>query len=194
MDVWYKTKVRFRYAPIAQSVEQLPFKEKVPSSILGGRTKTPVFILLHNIRSVHNVGSMFRTSDALGISKIYLTGHTPTPVDRFGNKRKDVAKVALGAEESVPWEYQEDPVLLVQELKKKGIKILAVEQDERAVDYKTVKVQEPTLFIFGNEVNGVTEELLSLSDTIAAIPMSGKKESLNVSVSFGIALFGMLNR
>lgn len=137
---------------------------------------------------------MFRTSDALGISKMYLTGHTPTPLDRFGNKRKDVAKVALGAEESVSWEYHEDPLPLIKELKEKGIKVISVEQHANAVDYKSVSVTEPTLFVFGNEVQGVSDELLKLSDTIAVIPMKGKKESLNVSVSFGIALYRMLDR
>jgi len=137
---------------------------------------------------------MFRTSDALGISKIYLSGHTPTPLDRFGNKRKDVAKVALGAEDSVQWEYVEDPVPLVQKLKAEGVKVVAVEQDVRAVDYKTVKITEPTLFIFGNEVEGVSKELLDVSDVVAVIPMKGKKESLNVSVSFGVALYRMLDR
>ncbi len=155
--------------------------------------KSETYILLHNIRSVHNVGSIFRTSDALGVSKIYLTGHTPTPLDRFGNKRKDFAKVALGAEDSVAWEYCADPLLLIDQLKKSDIEIVAVEQHAQSVDYKTVKVERPTLFIFGTEVTGIEKEILEKADVIAEIPMSGKKESLNISVSFGVAMFRMLD-
>ncbi len=151
-----------------------------------------VYILLHNIRSVHNVGSIFRTSDAAGVTKIYLTGHTPTPLDRFGNKRKDVAKVSLGAEDSIAWEYRESPYELIQELKGKGVQIISLEQAPQSQDYKKVTVNFPALIICGNEVEGVDPEILKLSDVIAEIPMKGKKESLNVSVSFGIALFRLL--
>lgn len=156
-------------------------------------SKPEICILLHDIRSVHNVGSIFRTSDALGISKLFLTGHTPTPLDRFGNCRKDLAKVALGAEKTVPWEYSDDVVQLVATMKKKGIAVVAIEQSEQAVDYKKVRCEQDTLFVFGNEVEGVAPELLALADTIAEIPMNGTKESLNVSVSFGVAMFRILN-
>lgn len=156
--------------------------------------KKEIYVLLHDIRSVHNVGSMFRTSDALGVHKIYLTGYTPTPLDRFGNKRKDIAKVALGAEESVSWEYIEDPIGLIAQLKQKGVRVVSVEQDDRSVDYKEIKIEEPTLFVFGNEVQGVEKSVLELSDMVAEIPMRGKKESLNVSVSFGVVLFRIFDK
>lgn len=156
---------------------------------------TPVtYVLLHNIRSVFNVGSMFRTADALGIDTIYLSGHTPTPLDRFNNKRKDFAKVALGAEESVTWKYFAEPYSLIDELKQGGVDVIAVEQGTHSVDYKSVRITKPTIFIFGNEVEGVEKALLDKADVIAEIPMAGTKESLNVSVSFGIALFRMLDR
>jgi tRNA G18 (ribose-2'-O)-methylase SpoU len=151
-----------------------------------------IAVLLHDIRSVHNVGSIFRTADALGIAKIYLSGFTPTPKDRFGRDRRDVAKVSLGAEKSIDWEEVPDPIKLIKELKKKKYKIISIEQSEKSKDYKKVKVETPTLFILGSEVEGISKEILSLSDVIAEIPMKGKKESLNVSVSFGVALFRML--
>lgn len=148
--------------------------------------------MLHDIRSVHNVGSIFRTSDALGISRIYLSGFTPLPTDRFGKDRRDVAKVSLGAEKSVAWEATTDPVKLIKDLKKKKFQIISIEQSNNSVDYKKVKIKKPTLFILGSEVEGISKEILSLSDVVAEIPMKGKKESLNVSVSFGVALFRML--
>ena len=150
-------------------------------------------LILHNIRSVHNVGSIFRTADAAGISKVYLTGYTPTPTDRFGRVRKDFAKVSLGAEKSVSWEREEGPMRVVSSLKKEGFYLVAVEQSPRAIDYKKVTLPKKAAILFGNETEGVSKELLHLADVIAEIPMQGKKESLNVSVSAGIALFRMLH-
>jgi len=154
-------------------------------------------VLLHDIRSVHNVGSMFRTSDAAGVSHLYLSGYTPTPLDRFKRPRKDLAKVALGAEQNIAWTAllpDESPSALIRQLKKEGFAVVAVEQDARAVDYKTVALgsSDKILLVFGNEVEGVSKELLALCEVIAEIPMAGKKESLNVAVSFGIALFRLL--
>lgn len=149
-------------------------------------------LILHDIRSTENVGAMFRTSDAVGIDKIYLTGYTPAPIDRFGRKRNDMAKSALGAEEFVTWEQKEDVLLLISELKKQGYCIIAIEQDKRAVDYKEVQVTDKNIFLVGNEVIGIDTNILEQCDVIAEIPMQGKKESLNVSVSFGVAIFRML--
>ncbi|MEI6057651.1 MAG: TrmH family RNA methyltransferase [bacterium] len=148
-------------------------------------------ILLHDIRSIHNVGSIFRTADAFGVEKIYLSGYSPLPVDRFGRKRADLAKVALGAEESVPWEQAESPVELVTKLKKESYEIVVLEQAKKSVDYTKVRdflKGEKVVVIFGNEVGGVPKELLDLADVIAEIPMRGEKESLNVSVAGGILL------
>jgi 23S rRNA (guanosine2251-2'-O)-methyltransferase len=150
-------------------------------------------LILNDIRSVENVGAIFRTCDALGINKIYLTGHTPSPVDRFGRKRNDLAKSALGAEEYVPWEEREDVFLLIDELKNKGYFLIGIEQNEKSVDYKEVKIKEKNVFILGAEVTGIPKDILEKCDVIAEIPMKGKKESLNVSVSFGVALFRILN-
>jgi len=143
-------------------------------------------VILDNIRSIHNVGSIFRTSDALGIDKIFLCGCTPTPIDRFGRARKDLAKVALGAEKDIASEYCTDTKKIIKELKKDGFQIIAVEQDEKSVDFKKVKVKSPVAIVMGNEVGGIDKKTLALCDVIAEIPMIGNKESLNVSVSFGI--------
>jgi tRNA G18 (ribose-2'-O)-methylase SpoU len=149
-------------------------------------------IILDNLRSAHNVGSIFRTADAFGVDEIYLCGTTPTPIDKFERDRKDIGKVALGAEKTVPWKYCSSAVRAVNALKKKGFNIISVEQTKDSLTpaefvkkYKEAK----TVFIFGNEVEGVSEKILKISDDVLEIPMFGKKESLNVSVAFGIALF-----
>jgi tRNA G18 (ribose-2'-O)-methylase SpoU len=152
-----------------------------------------VSVLLHDIRSVHNVGSIFRTADAFGVAKIYISGYSPLPVDRFGRKRRDLAKVALGAEENVPWEHVEDPFDLIRSLRKEKFQIVALEQAENSVNYTKVRIGQKsliskTLVIFGSEVEGISKSILALADTVAEIPMKGKKESLNVSVAAGIFL------
>lgn len=150
-------------------------------------------VIIHNVRSVENVGAMFRTADAAGIGKIYLTGYTPAPVDRFGRKRSDMAKSALGAEEYVSWEQVEDIDTLLLGLKKDGFQVIAIEQDKKSVDYKKVKAKTKNVFIVGPEVTGIPKDILDKCDIIAEIPMKGKKESLNVSVSLGVSLYKILN-
>lgn len=148
-------------------------------------------VLLHNIRSAHNVGSIFRTSDASGVSKLFLSGYSPIPVDRFGEARKDIHKVALGAEKFVPWEYQKNPYTIISRLRDEGYTIVGVEQDERSTDYRTFNSKQPVLFVFGNEVRGISPALRKYCDKLIEIPMHGKKESLNVSVAAGIILFSV---
>jgi tRNA G18 (ribose-2'-O)-methylase SpoU len=150
-------------------------------------------LILHDIRSVENVGAMFRTADAAGINKIYLTGYTPTPLDRFGRKRGDLAKSALGAEEFVAWEAKKSLPALIVNLKKQNFKIIGIEQDDNSVDYRRVKLGAKNAFIVGTEVTGIPKNILQKCDIIAEIPMRGKKESLNVSVALGIAIFRMCN-
>jgi tRNA G18 (ribose-2'-O)-methylase SpoU len=151
------------------------------------------FLILHNIRSVENVGAMFRTADAAGIDKIYLTGYTPAPLDRFGRKRKDLAKSALGAEEFMQWEQKKNILPLLAKLKQDKFLIIAIEQDKKSIDYKKVKTQNRNVFIVGAEVEGLPQNVLKKCDIIAEIPMHGKKESLNVATACGIALFRILN-
>jgi len=149
-------------------------------------------LILPDIRSAINVGAIFRTADAVGISKIYLTGYTPRPTDKFGRIQKDIAKSALGAETWIPWEYKKSLTPLINTLKKKGYKIIAIEQDKRAVDYRKIKLADKFAIIMGPEVLGLPKKILDKCDVIAEIPMHGKKESLNVSVACGVSLFRIL--
>ncbi|MBI4085498.1 MAG: TrmH family RNA methyltransferase [Candidatus Liptonbacteria bacterium] len=148
---------------------------------------------LHNVRSLHNVGSIFRTADGAGIKKIYLCGITPAPVDNFGRQRPQFAKVSLGAEKSVEWEKASSTARLIKRLKKDGYKILAVERAKNSVlFYKTSKsviCGSKLCLVVGNEVKGLPLSVLKLSDEILEIPMMGNKESLNVSVAFGIVAY-----
>ncbi len=154
----------------------------------------PRALILHNIRSIHNVGSIFRTADGAGISKIILSGYTPAPIDRFNLPRKDFAKVSLGAEKTIPWVQTKTFGAAVNLLKKENYFIAAIEQDKRSTplfDFKAPK-DRPLALVLGNEVLGVSPASLKLCDAILEIPMRGKKESLNVSVTAGIAMFAVL--
>ncbi len=152
-----------------------------------------MFLILYNIRSVHNVGSIFRTADGAGVEKLHLIGMTPTPIDRFGRARKDLAKVALGAEASVSWEYHKTISPLMQKLRKEGVGIVAVEQDPSSINYKKFAPYGSVAYIVGNEVDGIPKSILKKCDYIIEIPMQGKKESLNVSVATGIILFQVVS-
>jgi 23S rRNA (guanosine2251-2'-O)-methyltransferase len=156
-------------------------------------TTRDIRILLHDIRSVYNVGAIFRTADAIGVSRIYLSGYTPGPLDRFGRVRKDFAKSALGSEKSVPSEHV-DHLEVIKRLKKEGFQIVALEQDKKSIDYKDVVVNDKVLVIVGNEVSGVEKDILKMADIVAEIPMRGEKESLNVGVSAGIVLYRWFDR
>lgn len=150
--------------------------------------------VLDNLRSVHNVGSIFRTCNACGIEKIYLCGTTPTPLDKKGLKRKDFAKVALGAEDIVAWEYIESSLDCVNKLKDESHYVISLEQDKSSVDYKEVNIngKKNVAFVIGSEVDGVTHDIIKISDVIAEIPMLGTKESLNVTIAFGIAVYRIM--
>ncbi len=150
-------------------------------------------LILPDIRSAQNVGSLFRTADACGIEMIYIVGITPAPTDQFGRANSAIAKTALGAEQTIPWQKVATLAPLLAKLKKAGVQTIAIEQSEDAVDYKKIKIQKPVAFILGNEVDGLSKSILKKIDVIAEIPMKGSKESLNVSVAGGIALFRMLN-
>lgn len=152
-----------------------------------------IIVIIHNIRSTYNVGSMFRTADTAGVSKIYLTGYTPSPVDRFGRYRRDIAKTALGAEKSVQWEHYKEIGKAIKNIKKEGFYIIALEQVSQAIDYKKIKPKQKTALVVGNEVRGLSRVVLDKCDVVVEIPMHGQKESLNVSVALGIALFRILN-
>ncbi len=150
-------------------------------------------LILLDIRSTYNVGAMFRTADAIGVSKIILAGITPAPLDRFGRPRADIAKSALGSEKTMPWESVINIVSRISQLKKKGYKIIAIEQSKDSIDYKKITATGNVAVIMGNEIEGVPAKILKKCDIVAEIPMKGMKESLNVSVSCGIALFRMFD-
>lgn len=150
-------------------------------------------VIAHNIRSAHNIGSIFRTSDGAGVERIFLTGYTPTPATEqtvyLTRSHKDLAKTALGAEKSIPWEQSEDIGSVLVRLKSEGYELVALEQSERSVDYREYRPKGKVALIVGNEVEGVDAESMEQADVILEIPMRGQKNSLNVSVAFGIAVF-----
>lgn len=147
--------------------------------------KTPIIIVLDNIRSLNNIGSVFRTSDAFLVKKIYLCGITATP------PHKDIRKTALGATDSVEWEHRENTLDLIEELKLKGCLTYAIEQAENATMLNNFSVDssKDQVFVFGNEVKGVSQEVVSNCDGIIEIPQFGTKHSLNISVSAGVVIW-----
>jgi len=197
------------------------------------KNKNRIAVVLNDFRSVYNTAACFRTADGAGVKKIYLTGTTPAPFDRFGRERKDFTKVSLGAEKSVEYEKGKDVFELIDKLKKEGFLVAAVEQNKKSEDlfefakkYKELDSRhafrqaglrppfgetsgnnrkdglsdlsrrndrDKIALIFGNEVEGVSKEILKKCDKILEIPMLGKKESLNVSVAFGVAVYMLSN-
>jgi tRNA G18 (ribose-2'-O)-methylase SpoU len=146
-----------------------------------------------NVRSMGNVGSIFRTADGAGINKLYLAGLTPLPFDVFGAPRPQIQKTSLGAEKWVPWEQARSAPPLLKRLKKEGYKIIALERASGSVAYDKIKIKrrDKIAIVVGGEVRGLSHSILKLADHIAEIPMRGKKESLNVSVAFGIAAYAL---
>ncbi len=148
--------------------------------------KFPIIVILNEIRSLTNVGTFFRTCDAFNVEKIYLCGITATPPHR------EIQKTALGATESMEWEYKDSTIDLVQELKAQGVKICSIEQTEKTTllqDVAQFSNQEKYALVFGNEVNGVDQDVIDASDYIIEIPQFGTKHSLNVSVCAGIVMW-----
>ncbi|MBI2039218.1 MAG: TrmH family RNA methyltransferase [Candidatus Niyogibacteria bacterium] len=147
--------------------------------------------ILADIRSSHNVGSIFRTADAAGVEKLYLCGVTPEVRDRYGRANEKLLKVALGAEKTIAWEHVKSAVRLADSLKKDGFEILALEQSRGATTLFDARPKNfsKTALIVGNEIRGLSRTLLKRADRIIQIPMYGKKESLNVAVAFGIAAY-----
>jgi len=139
------------------------------------------YVILDNIRSLENVGSIFRTSDALGVSKIFLCGITGKP------PHHKISKTALGAENTIPFEYYKQTGRLIDKLKKDKISVIGLEQSKKSVLITKFKPKFPLALILGNEVKGISQNILKKCDKIIELPMKGKKESLNVSVAFGVA-------
>lgn len=169
-------------------------------------------VVLPDIRSSHNIGSIFRTCDAVGVSDVVLAGYSPRPLDKFNRPQKEIAKTALGAEKDIAWIYEESPEKALKNLKKQGYLIIGVEQDERSISYKEFfknlkggkigfgldagrgsSSELRISIVFGNEVEGMSKAQLKLCDYVIDIPMKGNKESLNVSVSAGIILYELIS-
>lgn len=149
------------------------------------KTRLEVYLILDRIRSLYNVGSLFRTADAFGVTKIYLCGYTGAP------PRKEISKVALGAEKTVPWEKRGQTWKLIEELKEQGIYTVALEQTKKSIAIKKWQPKFPVAMVVGNEVGGVSRGVLDRVDKIIEIPMLGAKESLNVVVATGVALYAV---
>lgn len=149
--------------------------------------KKDIYVLLNNIRSLHNVGSIFRTSDGAGVKKIFLCGQTGYP------PREEISKTAIGAEEIVPWEYWINAKECIQKLlkSKKSVQIIALEQNKKSIDYQKFKPKYPICLVVGHEIEGVEKGILDMCDAVIEIPMRGKKKSLNVSVAFGVAVYSL---
>jgi tRNA G18 (ribose-2'-O)-methylase SpoU len=146
-------------------------------------------IILHDVRSSHNVGAVFRTADAAGVKKIYLSGYTPAPRDRFGRRNNRLAKTALGAETTVPWEVTPDIKGLIGVLKNDSVTVAAVEQSPTAAPFFSYRPPIKVAFLFGNEVTGLAPDLCALCDVVLELPMRGSKESLNVAVAVGVVVY-----
>lgn len=152
--------------------------------------KTPIIVVLDNIRSLNNIGSVFRTSDAFLIEKIYLCGICATPPN------KDIHKTALGATESVAWEYVEDTLTLVEKLKAENVRVLAIEQTENSTKLNTFypEKNEKYAIVMGNEVKGVQQKVVNAADGCIEIPQLGTKHSLNISVTTGVVLWDLFQK
>lgn len=152
------------------------------------KKRNEIYVLLDNVRSLYNVGAIFRTSDAVLLKKLFLCGITGSP------PRKEISKTALGAEEVVPWEYNDDATEILQDLKDKGVNIVAVELARGSIPYMEADYSFPVCFVFGHEVEGVSDEVMALVDSAISVPMLGRANSLNVSTCCGIILYDALSK
>jgi len=167
-----------RKIPHPINVKSKPSKEE-----FSRMKRSPIYLILDNIRSLYNVGAMFRTADACLVEKIYLCGITGTP------PRKEIDKTALSTVEFVPWEYREDVVELCKELKEQGTQLVALEQCYESVDYRKTDYSFPLALIVGHEIEGVNDQALKLCDMAISLPMLGMANSLNVATACGISLY-----
>jgi len=153
-----------------------------------GKKRNPIYVVLDNVRSLFNVGAIFRTSDAVLIEKLYLCGITGHP------PRKEISKTALGAEEIVPWEHHDEAVEVLKEMKEKGIKVVAVELAHESMNYSEISYDFPVCLVFGHEVEGISDEVMELVDMSIHLPMLGRANSLNVATCYGIVVYEVLKQ
>ena len=164
------------------------FSKRPKLKELEQQERFPFYCLAEDVRSLYNVGSIFRTSDAAKINKLYLTGYTGSP------PRREIEKTALGSTASVPWQHYKNTNDAVIELKNRNIKLIALEHTSESVPYNEFEYDFPLSILLGNEVDGLSEETISLADHSVAIPMFGLKQSLNVSVAYGIVIYHILHK
>ena len=158
--------------------------KRTPAEHIESASRIPLIVMVDNVRSLYNVGSIFRTSDGAMIEKLILAGYTPHP------PRKEIEKTALGSTKSVPWEYTDKPTETINNLKISGYKICCLELTNKSIPYYNIKLDNfPICLVIGNEISGVSKEIIELSDLAIDIPMYGIKQSLNVAVAYGIAVF-----
>ncbi|RPI01977.1 MAG: TrmH family RNA methyltransferase [Ignavibacteriae bacterium] len=159
-------------------------KKRVPESQIESAARIPLVVVVDNVRSLYNVGSIFRTSDGAMIEKLVLAGYTPHP------PRREIEKTALGSTKSVPWEYTKHPLDIILNLKERGYRICCLELTDKSIQYNNVTIAEfPLCLVIGNEISGVSEEVVASCNLAIEIPMHGIKQSLNVAVAYGIAIF-----
>ena len=171
-------------------MQKLTHQELVERQKNQSSSQIPFTVVLNNIRSLYNVGSIFRTADGVGIEKLWLCGITGTP----DSERERIEKTALGAEKTVPWEHSGDILAVLRNLKQCGYQIVLLEQTKESVPYQEFEPKPPVCLVVGNEISGISDELLALSDAAIEIEMAGQKNSLNVAVAFGIAASHIRNR
>jgi tRNA G18 (ribose-2'-O)-methylase SpoU len=168
--------------------DRIPYLATQAAARYDGLRPIPVSILLDNVRSMYNVGAFFRTADAAGCDKLYLSGITARP------PKPGISKTALGAESSVPWEHAADPVALLQRLHRQGHEIAAIETRAHSLDLFDWQPRFPACILFGHEVDGVQDQLLAMCDTYVRIPMLGSKHSLNVATAAGVVTYDLLRK
>ena len=147
------------------------------------------YLIIENVRSAYNVGAMFRTADGAGVTKVFLVGYTPHPIDRFGRKQAEISKTSLGASETIAWESVDTSAAVIKELQAEGFTVVAIEQSPVSISLKDFVAPGQVAYVMGNEVIGVEESTLAVVDHVLDIPMLGAKESLNVSVDAGIVMY-----
>jgi len=163
--------------------EEIALK-RTPLERISARPRLPIYAMAENVRSLYNVGSIFRSSDGALVQRLFLAGFTPSP------PRKEIDKTALGATETVPWEFRKNPVEIIHRLKNEGVKICALELAAESKPYfKLTKKDFPLCLVVGNEITGVSNEIMQEADMAVEIPMFGNKQSLNVAVAFGIVVY-----
>lgn len=173
---------------VLKSTERVPYLVTQAAARYEGLRPIPVSILLHNVRSLYNVGAFFRSADASGCDKLYLCGITGKP------PHMGIAKTALGSEECVEWEHHGDPAELIAQLRRRGHEIAAVETSVHATDLYDWQPRFPVCVLFGHEVDGLSESLLAQCDTFVRIPMLGRKHSLNVATAGGVVMYELLRK